>query len=145
MPIVTFHLVEGQHSDAAIGQLLVEASHFYCDTLYAGVVPRPIERVRAFVNFVKPQHWATGGQLVSAGSGCAPYFTCLALAGRPAAQLQDLLAGFTDLLERHLDCDRSAIRGQLISIDPEHWCIGGKPASQIRAGEFAIRAGLNSA
>lgn len=144
MPIVTFHLVEGQHSDAAIGQLLVEASHFYCDTLYAGVVPRPIDRVRAFVNFVKPQHWATAGKLVSGGGSGAPYFTCLALSGRPAAQLQDLLAGFTDLLERHLDCDRNAIRGHLASIDPELWCIGGRPASQLRGDEAAIRAGLNT-
>lgn len=141
MPIVTFHLVEGQHSDAAIGQLLVEASQFYCDTLYAGVVPRPIERVRAFVIFVKPQHWATAGELVSAGGSGAPYFTCLALSGRPAAQLQDLLAGFTDLLERHLDCDRGAIRGQVISIDPQHWSIGGNPASAVRHTEATLRAG----
>lgn len=141
MPIVNFYLVEGQHSDETIGSLLVEASHFYCDTLYREASPRPIERVRAFVTSVKPQHWATAGQLVSEGAPGAPYFTCLALSGRPVEQLQDLLEGFTDLVEKHLGCARQAVRGQVISIDPAHWSIGGKPASDVRGNEAKLRAG----
>ena len=141
MPIVNFYLVEGQHSDDAIGCLLVEASHFYCDTLYAEANPRPIERVRALVTLVKPQHWATGGHLVSQGAPDAPYFTCLALSGRPVEQLQNLLEGFTDLVEKHLGCGRQAIRGQVLSIDPAHWSIGGKPASDVRGVEAKLRAG----
>ena len=141
MPIVNFFLVEGQQSDDSIGSLLVESSHFYCDTLYADVTPRPIERVRAFVTFVRPQHWATAGELVSNGAPGAPYFTCLALSGRPTEQLQNLMQGFTDLVERHLGCDRRSIRGQVILIDPAHWSIGGKPASDVRSNESALRDG----
>ncbi len=141
MPIVNFYLVEGSYTDDAIGKLLVESSQFYCDTLYTDVNPRPIERVRAFATFVKPQHWATGGRLVSGGASGAPYFTCLALTGRPVEQLQTLMAGFTDLVEKHLRCDRSAIRGQVIPIDPAHWSIAGKPASEVRSNEARLRAG----
>lgn len=141
MPIVTFHLVEGEHADEAIGALLIEASHFYCDALYAELVPRPIERVRAFVSFVKPQHWATAGKLASEGAQGAPYFTCLALSGRPVEQLQDLMTGFTNLIEKHLGSDRGGIRGQVISIEPDHWSIGGNPASAARSDEASLRAG----
>jgi phenylpyruvate tautomerase PptA (4-oxalocrotonate tautomerase family) len=141
MPIVQFYLVDGQHSDESIGALLVDATYFYVDTLYPDLDPKPIERVRAFVSPVPPQQWATAGQLASDGGALAPYFTCLALAGRPVEQLQDLLAGFTDLVERHLACDRKAIRGQIISIDPAHWSIGGRPASDLRQNEVGLRAG----
>lgn len=145
MPIVTFHLVEDAYEQSAVGRLLVEASEFYIDTLYPGVSPRPIERARAFVTFARPQFWATAGKLVSDGGASAPFFTCLALAGRPADQLAQLLSGFTDLVERHLCCDRALIRGQVIEIDPAHWSIGGTVASTVRSGEAQLRAaGLNA-
>lgn len=141
MPIVNFYLIKGRQTDDAIAALLAESSQYYCDTLYADVTPRPIERVRAFVTLVKPEHWSTGGQLASDNAPCAPYFTCLALSGRPVEQLQGLLAGFTDMIEKHLRCDRSAIRGQVIPIDPAHWSIGGKLASKVRSNEVSLRAG----
>lgn len=139
MPIVQFHLIEGRHSDEAIGRLLVEASHFYAQTLYADVVPLPLERVRAFATFTAPARWATGGVLISDGGEDAPYFTCLTLAGRPAEQLERLLAGFTDLIVTHLGCERGRVRGQLIPLDPANWSIGGLPASAARAAEIAAR------
>lgn len=140
MPIVHFHLVEGRHDDAAIGALLVEASHFYVDTLYPDENPRPIERARAFASFVGPDHWATAGTLIAEGGADAPYFTCLVLAGRAPEQLARLLEGFTDLVVRHLGCERGAVRGQVIPIDPAHWSIGGRVASQVRSDEIARRA-----
>lgn len=142
MPIVQFHLVADLYSDAAIAALLAEASLFYVETLYPTLDPLPIERVRAFVIPIPPQQFATGGRLVSIGGLPAPYFTCLALEGRPDAQLQALLAGFTDLVERHLRCDRATIRGTVVPVAPALWSIGGVPASEARGAEAALRAGM---
>lgn len=143
MPIVQFHLVADHYPDSAIAALLEEASTFYVDTLYPTLDPRPIERVRAFVSPVPAEHFATGGRLVSLGGTAAPYFTCLSLEGRPVEQLQALLAGFTDLIERHLRCDRATIRGTVVEIAPAFWSIGGVPASQARDTEKALRAGIS--
>lgn len=140
MPIVTFYLVDELYSDGMIAGLLSDASQFYAQTLYPDVSPPPIERVRAFVSSVKPQHWMTGGKLVSGGGLQAPYFTCLALAGRPKDQMEALLSGMTDVIVRHLNCERGAVRGQIIVIDPDHWAIGGQLASAVRSGEIAARA-----
>lgn len=139
MPIVQFYLADRVHDDAAIGALLRDVSHFYAETFYPGINPLPLDRVRAFVTFVAPTHWATAAVLIEDGGEPAPYFTCLALAGRPDEQLQRLLSGCTDLVERHLGCRRGAIRGQVISIDPAHWSIGGQSASVLRSGEAALR------
>jgi len=144
MPIVNFHLVEGQYSDEAIAQLLCEASAFYVATLYPDVVPPPLGRVRAFVTLVQPQRWATGGTLVSQGGVSAPYFTCLALSGRPLEQLHRLMAGFTDLIVRNLHCPTDVVRGQVLSVDPTLWSIGGQPASDVRSNETALRAGISA-
>ncbi|MFM6854084.1 MAG: 4-oxalocrotonate tautomerase [Sphingopyxis sp.] len=141
MPIVNFHLIDGRHDDAAIGRLLVAASHFYVETLYPGQNPPPLDRVRAFVTPVVPGHWATAGVLASDGGADAPYFTCLTLAGRPVEQLHRLISGFTDLLVAHLACARASVRGQVLPIDPAHWGIGGAPASAVRQDEAALRAG----
>lgn len=141
MPIVQFHLPRGAFADEAIGAMLVEASHFYARTLYPEAASPPIERVRAFVTLVEPQHWAAGGVLASGGGSAAPYFTCLVLAGRTAAQHHALLAGFTEAIARHLGCDPAAVRGQVIPVDPDNWGIGGTPASLARKAEIAARAG----
>lgn len=144
MPIVNFHLVENSHGDAELSRLLIEASHFYVETLYPGVSPPPLDRVRAFVTPVPAHYWATAGQLVSEGGENAPFFTCLALSGRPDQQLHDLMAGFTDLIVKHLKVDVRQVRGQVISIEPEHWSIGGVPASIKRSDEASLRAGVAS-
>lgn len=141
MPIVQFYLVEGEYEDAAIGALLVESSHFYVDTLYPEADPPPLQRVRAFVTSIPPGHWATGGALVSSGAVPAPYFTCLALAGRRVEQLQQLTAGFTELIVKHLKCDRALVRGTVLEVDPQLWAIGGQPAQAVRAAEIASRSG----
>lgn len=140
MPIVQFHLIDSRHSDEAIGALLKEASQAYVDIFYPDMTPRPIERVRAFATFSAPQHWATAGVLGSEGGVDAPYFTCLALKGRPRAQLEELLETFTELVVHHLGCSKVNIRGQIIEIDPEHWSIGGTVAAVSRLKEVAARS-----
>src|SRR3546814_16571169 len=102
MPIVQFHLVADQYPDEAVAALLEAASLFYVQALYPTVSPPPLERVRAFATNVPAHRWATGGRLVSAGGPAAPWFTCIALEGRPAGQLQALAAGITDLIQRQL-------------------------------------------
>ncbi len=141
MPIIQFHLVQGVYPDSEIADLLAEASSAYVRLLYPTVEPPPLDRVRAFVTFCAPQYWATAGHLVSQGGTPAPYFTCVALSGRPQEQLNSLLSVFTDLIERYCKCERSLIRGHIISSDPAHWSIGGIPASDVRRDETASRAG----
>jgi phenylpyruvate tautomerase PptA (4-oxalocrotonate tautomerase family) len=59
--------------------------------------------------------------------------------GRPPERIQAMMAGWTDLVVRHLGCEAKLVRGRLIEIEPEHWYIAGKPASQLRASEIAAR------
>jgi phenylpyruvate tautomerase PptA (4-oxalocrotonate tautomerase family) len=139
MPVAQLFLVTSAYDDQAIADLLTEASSFYAAALYPEMTVPPIERVRIFVTAVDSAHWATGGVPISQGGTPAPYFTCIAMKGRPADRINAMLAGFTDLIVRHLGCDRALVRGRLIEIEPEHWFISGTPASQSRAAEIAAR------
>jgi phenylpyruvate tautomerase PptA (4-oxalocrotonate tautomerase family) len=139
MPIVQFYLVETAHDPSAIAALLKAASHFYATTLYPELDPLPLDRVRAFVSATPPHLWASAGMLISEGGLPAPYFTCLALAGRPAEQLRQLMEGMTGLIVEHLAVERTLVRGMLIPIDPDHWFIGGQPASLARKSEVRAR------
>lgn len=139
MPVAQLYLVTSAYSEQAIADLLTEASSFYASALYPEMAAPPIERVRIFATAVDPAHWATGGVSVKQGGTPAPYFTCIAMKGRPAEQLDAMMAGFTDLIVRHLGCDIAMIRGRLIEIEPEHWFISGVSASQARAAEIAAR------
>jgi phenylpyruvate tautomerase PptA (4-oxalocrotonate tautomerase family) len=139
MPIAQLHLVASEYAPDAIAELLKEASAFYAAALYPEMEAPPIERVRVFVTDVAPEHWATGGTPVSQGGRAAPYFSCIAMKGRPMERIQAMMAGFTELIVSHLGCDASLVRGRLIEIEPEHWYISGKPANQLRAAEIAAR------
>ncbi|MFM5906992.1 MAG: 4-oxalocrotonate tautomerase [Novosphingobium sp.] len=139
MPVAQLFLVSSEHDPAAIAALLEEASAYYAAALYPEMERPPIERVRIFVTDIAPQHWATGGMAVSRGGKAAPYFTCIAMKGRPAARINAMMAGFTELIVRHLGCDAAMVRGRLIEIEPEHWFISGQSASQARAAEVAAR------
>src|SRR3546814_16657110 len=119
MPIVQFHLVEGRQTDASIGGLLEEATRFYAETLYPTVSPLPLDRVRAFVTLHRTPHWVTAGVLAANGGADAPYFTCLALAGRPAEQLHNLLRGVHELVETACGCDRGRVRGQVSYVETQ--------------------------
>lgn len=135
MPILEFHLTEGQQSDEQVASLMREAS-----LLYAEVLESPIERVRVYVTEHKARHVAVGGRLVSEGAPAAPYFHFLVLEGRPVEQCHHLMAGFTDLCERHLGVDRKLVRGGCNPIAPHYWAIAGQPASGLRAAEIQARA-----
>ena len=134
MPILHFHLAEGQHPDAAIGELVLAASR-----LYAEVLQCPIERVRVFAHVLPARHVAVGGRLVSEGQAGAPFFEFMVLEGRPVDQCQDLLTRFTDLIVHTLGVDRSGVRGVCKPVPPALWAIAGQPASAVRAGEIQAR------
>lgn len=139
MPIVNFHLVEGRQSDADIKALLKAAGDMYLDVFYPELDPRPVGRLRAYATMIKPAHFATAGVFLDEGGDNAPYFTFLALAGRPVEQHEALIAGFTDLLVLHTGCEKSAVRGMAVPIEPELWGIGGRTAAQARKAEIAAR------
>ena len=139
MPVTQLYLVTSAYAPEAIAELLTEASHFYAAALYPEMETPPVERVRIFITDVAPDHWATGGRPVSQGGAPAPYFSCIAMKGRTSERIQAMMAGWTDLIVRHLGCDASLVRGRLIEIEPEHWYISGTPASELRAAEIAAR------
>lgn len=134
MPIVKYYLVEGRHSDAAIGQLLTRS----CG-LFAEVLECPIDRVRAFAHEFRPATVCVGGELASDGAADAPYFRFMLLAGRSVEQRQRLLTGFTDLLVECLGVERAGVRGGMWLVEPENWAIAGTPASVARKSEVDAR------
>lgn len=135
MPILEYHLAEGRYTDEQIGDLLVASSQLYAKTLES-----PIERVRVFASFYRPQHVAVAGQLLSRGGPAAPYFHFLVLEGRPVEQCHRLIEGFTDLVVDILQAERGLVRGGCWPIPPQYWGIGGTPASLTRVLELAARA-----
>jgi len=136
MPVVNIHLTEGTGTAADHAELLAEATRIYCEVLDA-----PVERVRAYLTVHPAERWATAGRLVSHGGTPAPFFTAIVFADRSADQRHRLLVGFTDLIVKLCDVDRSTVRGQIVPVDPSDWGIGGEPASVKRAAEIAARAG----
>jgi phenylpyruvate tautomerase PptA (4-oxalocrotonate tautomerase family) len=135
MPILTYQLIDGQHTPAQLRALLVESS-----ALYARVLESPIDRIRVFINLRPPHLVAVAGAPVDEQAVCAPFFDCLVLAGRPLSQRHQLLEGLTDLLVTILGAERARIRGVCRPVDPENWGIAGVPASVTRAAEIAARA-----
>lgn len=132
MPVAHFYVTAcGPEQER---RLLIEGSR-----LYAAVLDSPLERVRAFVHHLAPTSVAVAGRIVAEGGDPAPFFSALAMTGRPAEQRHRLLAELTDLLADVLRVDRSLVRGHVIEVDPDNWGIAGRPASAVRAAEIAAR------
>lgn len=134
MPVLNFHLVQGQHEAAQIETLLLKAS-----ALFAEVLACPVERVRVFVTEHAPQHFCVGGKLVSQHEQVAPYFSFVVLEGRSQADRERLLAGFTDLVVDILGAPRANVRGGIVPVAPSDWSIGGVLASEMRKAEIEAR------
>lgn len=134
MPILEYHLIEGQYQDAAISDLVIASSE-----LYASVLNSPIGRVRVFVHLHKPAFSAVGGKLVSNDGQAAPYFHFLVLEGRPLSECHALLEGFTGLVVEKLQVPREMVRGGCWPIPAQYWAIGGTPAAVSRAHEIQGR------
>lgn len=134
MPILNFHLVQGQHEAAKIETLLLKAS-----ALFAEVLACPIDRVRVFATEHAPQYFCVGGKLVSQHDQIAPYFSFIVLEGRSQADRQRLLSGFTDLVVEILGAPRANVRGGIVPVAPSDWCIGGVLASELRQAEIEAR------
>ena len=135
MPILEYHLTDGQYTDAQCEKLLIESSK-----LYAQILKSPLDRVRVVIHQHKPSMVAVAGVLMNKGGKSAPFFFFLALLGRPLDERHALLTGFTDLVVDILGAERSAVRGGCWTIPPEDWAIGGTPASVLRAAEVKARA-----
>ena len=134
MPVVVYHLVQGQQSVDDVGALLLRST-----ALFADVLDSPMDRVRAFAQEYAPTHAAVGDTLVSQGAVDAPFFEFYLLAGRPQEHADRLLAGFTDLLVEVIGADRSRVRGTVTRVAPEAWSIAGVPAAALRADEIRAR------
>ena len=134
MPILNFHLIQGQHAPAQVETLLLKAS-----ALFAEVLACPIDRVRVFATEHAPQHFCIGGKLVSQHEQVAPYFSFIVLEGRSQEDRQRLLCGFTDLVVDILGAPRANVRGGIVPVAPSDWSIGGVLASELRQAEIEAR------
>lgn len=134
MPILQIHLAEGHPTDV-ISELALK-----CSATYAEIMNAPIERVRVFVNEYPKTHVAAGGELASNGAMDAPFFSALALEGRPIEDRQAVLARITDVIVDVLHVDREWVRGMVHVVHPENWGIAGVPASEARKSEIEARA-----
>ena len=134
MPILNFHLVQGQHETALVETLLIKAS-----ALFAEVLACPIDRVRVFATEYAPQHACIGGKLASQHAQIAPYFSFIVLEGRSQEDRQRLLSGFTDLVVDILGAPRANVRGGIVPVAPSDWSIGGTLASELRQAEIEAR------
>lgn len=135
MPILEYHLAEGQYSDEQIDELLIASSE-----LYASVLQSPVDRVRVLAHVHPKRRIAVGGKLMSDGAVAAPFFHCIVLEGRSQESCHAVLAGFTDLLVKILGADKATVRGGCWPISPAMWSIAGVPASELRAAEIRARA-----
>jgi 4-oxalocrotonate tautomerase family enzyme len=141
MPILNYHLVEGQFDQRSMERLLLESSRFFAEVLRC-----PVERVRVFITLHRPELFAAGGQLCSSSGTKAPYFTLTLLEGRSLEDRHKLLRGLTDIVVDVLEVDRAWVRGGITLVHPENWAIAGEPASiarqaEIRAREAGARGG----
>lgn len=133
MPIAHFHLV-----DPTPGQqrrIITQATR-----IYAEAFDSPADRIRIFIQSYPATAVGVGGVPVSDGATQAPFFTALAMGGRPVGQRHRVLKEFTAMLAEVLDVDPATVRGHVVDINPENWGIGGEPASVLRAAEIAARA-----
>ncbi|NMG43839.1 4-oxalocrotonate tautomerase [Aromatoleum toluvorans] len=137
MPILHFHLVEGQYGAEQHRRLLAESSRFFAEVLRC-----PLDRVRAFIHLYRPELVAVGGEI--AGERRAPYFSFIVMEGRALDERQRLLAGFTDIVVAALGVDRAEVRGGIVPVLPENWSIGGVPGSVMRQSEIVARAAANA-
>ena len=135
MPVVEFHLVEGDHDPTRIELLLRRASE-RC----AAILEVPIERVRACVTTHRPEHWMTGGVTAAVDGDAAPYFVAAILEGRTPEQRRRLLAELTDITCDVIGATRSRVWGRIVEVPPEDWGIGGVPASRGRRPEIVARS-----
>ncbi|WP_028311566.1 tautomerase family protein [Derxia gummosa] len=140
MPLIQFHLVEGEYSDEQLRTLLERGS-----AAYAEVLESPVDRIRAFVTLHAAAHWAIGGQPDEPAGRRSPYFSAVMMAERPADQRRRALAVMTDLVVEVLGVERNRVRGSINRVAAEDWAIGGVPASVIRAAEVEQRKAASGA
>lgn len=134
MPVMHIDVVTGEFNDEQLNRL-----QHACAVHYGEVLNSPMERIRVFVNEHRPQTVFVDGKLAGEGADNAPYFNYIVLEGRPQDEIEALMTGFTDIIERELGVKRERIRGSCWPVPPEHWGIGGVMASVKRAAEVEAR------
>lgn len=137
MPVLQIHLTRDCHAPQQIETLLQR-----CSEHFASVLACPVERIRVYAIEHAPERSCIGGKLVSQGGAPAPYFSFVLLQGRGDESKRQLMVGFTDLIEQILAVPRSVIRGGIVPVAPEEWCIAGVPASEARQAEIEARRRL---
>lgn len=135
MPVVIFHLPDTEPVRACRQSLTTRAC-----ALFAEVLEAPVERIRAYIRRFDLEDTAAGGVWMAEGGPDAPFYQFFVLGDRPAAHVQALHKGFTDLLVQELGYAPGNIRGVCSRINPADWGIAGVTADIARAAEQAARS-----
>jgi 4-oxalocrotonate tautomerase family enzyme len=140
MPIANVHVLRG-HPRPVLEQLLREVAHAYADVLDA-----PIERVQVWITEVDPELYAIAGEpadeVLATGSRASleiPLVRLVMMEGRTAEQVARAMASLTQVVAGTLGGDPERVRVEVQTVPPDHWGIGGVPASVKRRAEIEAR------
>lgn len=141
MPVANIHVLKG-HPRASLKQLLREFS-----TAYAEVLGSPMERLQIWITEIDPELYAIGG--VPADEALAegpregleiPLARLVLMDGRPQRQVEEAIRVATEVIARVLGTDPERVRVEVTRVPPDHWGIGGVPATVKRKAEIDARA-----
>ncbi len=131
MPLLTIELMEGHGPD--VHRELIER----CTALYAAALEAPPARIRMQIHAFPRDCWGLEG--IQGNERVSPQITIEMMEGRPAELHLKLMKDLSELVASILDIPISSTRALLREFAPEHWAIGGVPASVARASEVAAR------
>ena len=128
MPVVFMNIPEPHLSPDVETNLLMQASQIMADCLNS-----PIDRVRIYIKPYGETRFATAGQVGKP----SPFFEFLIFQGRPTETKHAIMARLTALIACETGLNAADVRGVCRTVSPDDWCIGGEPASKVRANHIA--------
>jgi 4-oxalocrotonate tautomerase family enzyme len=140
MPVAHVQVLRG-HPRPLLKELLRELS-----AAYARVLGSPIDRLQVWITEVDPELYAISGvpadEALAEGERAQleiPLVRLVLMEGRPIEQVQQAIAEVTEVVARVLGAERARIRVFVDRVPPDHWGIGGVPASVVRRAEIEGR------
>lgn len=140
MPLANIFVLEG-HPRPVLKQLLREFSR-----AYARLLDAPIERLQVWIEEIDPELYAISGEPADEvlaerdrASSEIPLIRLALMDGRPQEQIEAAIRELSELVADVLGGSSERVRVEVRKVQPEHWGIGGVPASIKRRAELEAR------
>ena len=140
MPVANIHVLKG-HDRAVLKQLLREVS-----AAFARITGSPIDRLQVWIVEIDPQLYAISGEpadeVLATGARKdleIPFVRLILMQGRPQSQVGACISEISAVVARVLGGDPARVRMYIERAEPDHWGIGGVPASILRRAEIEAR------